>query len=126
MLAVLFVVWAGFTGIETAQEGRFTTRSVDLLVGSDETRELSLEVQLSASDVATGRVVCKASARLAGRLKPHPARPVSFRVTTPTGITSSDRDYRLHARVRSRTDGEVVENSIVITIPEGTVRCMSR
>lgn len=125
MLPLLFAVWAGFTGIETTEKGRLTVKSVDLLVGSHETRELSLEVQLSASDVATGRVVCRVSTRLAGRLKPHPARPVSFQVTTAREKGGA-HDYRLHARVRSRSDGEVVENSMVVTMPDGTARCSSR
>ena len=125
MLPLLFVVWAGFTGIETTQKGRLTVKSVDLLVGSDATRELRLEVQLSASDVTTGRVVCRVSTRFSGRLKSHPVRPVSFGVTMAGG-KAVPRDYRLHARVASRPDGEVVENSIVVTMPDGIARCSSR
>ena len=126
MLAALLVIWAGFTGTETAQRGRLVVKSVDLLVGSHETRELDLEVQLSASDAATGRVVCSASRGLVARLKPHPARPVSFQVTVPARSGGRTRDYRLHARVLSRPEGEVVENSIVITMPDGAARCSKR
>ena len=125
MLPLLFVVWAGFTGIETTHKGRSTVKSVDLLVGSHETRELKIEVQLSASDVATGRVVCRVSTRFAARLKPHPARAVSFGVTS-AAKESAVRDYRLRARISSRSGGEVVENSIVVTMPDGPARCSSR